>query len=100
MNEQEDPLNITPLARNFDDLVDNIQQESSKLAQQVHRHVSEKKQISDISLNELNEKLKELRATIEKCNSLNDQIDMLQQLQIFSRDFNERLKIVRDGMKK
>jgi archaellum component FlaC len=100
MNEQEDPLNITPLARNFDDLVDNIQQESSKLAQQVHRHVSEKKQISDISLDELNEKLKELRATIEKCNALNDQIDMLQQLQIFSRDFNERLKIVRDGMKK
>lgn len=99
-SDHEDPLNIVPLARNFDILIDNIQSQSSKLAQQVHNHVSDRKKLSDISLTQLNEKLNHLNNLIKNCNSLNDQIDMLQQLQILSKDFNQRLTSLNNELKR
>lgn len=95
-----DPLDVQTLAANFDTLVANINARTQQLAEQVYDHVQEKKQISDENLSSIETKLNSFRALLDKCNDLNTEIDKLEQLQLFTRDFNLRLKSLNDTLKR
>jgi hypothetical protein len=95
----EDPLEIGALSESFDILVSNINKETEKLANQIYLHVSEKNQISDDNLLKLNENLKKIKSILNDSNNLNMEIDKLQQLQLFTRDFNQRILNVETALK-
>lgn len=95
-----DPLDVQALAANFDTLMANINTRTQQLAEQVYDHVQEKKQISDENLATIEAKLQQFRGLLDKCNDLNTEIDKLEQLQLFTRDFNLRLQSLNDTLKR
>lgn len=95
-----DPLDVQTLAANFDTLMANINKRTQQLAEQVYEHVQEKKQISDENLAAIEAKLQQFGGLLDKCNDLNTEIDKLEQLQLFTRDFNLRLQSLSDTLRR
>ncbi|GMM27965.1 hypothetical protein DAMA08_006810 [Martiniozyma asiatica (nom. inval.)] len=96
--EDDDPLNVRELAENFDELVHQVNSRVQILADQLYLHVEARKTNADIDIAEINNKLVEMRALINKCNELNMEIDKLEQLQLFTRDFNDRLENIQKSL--
>lgn len=94
-----DPLDVSALAYSFDKLTLDIQKETEKLATQVYVHIEEKNKQSTLNISQINENLKSIQKLLDKLTSLNLEIDKLQQLQLFTRDFNQRLVKIKDNLK-
>lgn len=86
-----DPLDVKSLAANYDNLINTINKETDILAAQVSRHVYERKQISDTEIYKISERLIQMDNLLSRCNDINDNIDKLDQLHVFTIDFNTRL---------
>lgn len=95
----EDPLDIKSLSTNFDKLVQNINLETETLANQVYQHVYEKREISEESIENINAKLEMYQTIIKNCNELNMEIDKIEQLQLFTTDFIQRLSTLTTTLK-
>lgn len=89
--DYSDPLNIKPLALEFDSLLKDINKKTESIAVQVLNHVDEMKKNSDSKLCKINENLEILNSLILKCNNINLEIDKLEQLHSFTIDFSLRL---------
>lgn len=90
-DDDDDPLEIKQLSKNFDLLINNINFKTKDLSNKVLNHIIEKKQLSDLNLNLINEKLFFFNNLLIDSNNINMEIDKLQQLQLFTKDFNNRL---------
>lgn len=92
--DEEDPLQVKELAMNFDSLMNEINLKTEDLATKVYNHVEAKKYNNEINIEVINTKLQQMRNLILEANDLTTEIEKLDQLRLFSRDFKERLKIV------
>lgn len=95
-----DPLNITELSNTFDQLLSDITDQSNILSNDVLNYVNNRKLIMDNNLSKINENLSNCEKLINYSDKLLENYDLLQQLQIFSKDFNTRLQIVHQNLKK
>lgn len=97
--DEDDPLNVRELASNFDSLMDEINLKTEELASKVYNHVEAKKYNNDINIEAINSKLQQMRNLIQESNDLNMEIEKLDQLRLFTREFKDRLKTVTTAIK-
>lgn len=89
-----DPLEIIPLSRAYDKLLDTINSKTEELATKVLTHVEEHKTISDTQLEEYKSSLDKVRNTLKKSQDINTEIYKLNELLSFTKDFNDRLNSI------
>ncbi|VEU20037.1 DEKNAAC100279 [Brettanomyces naardenensis] len=89
--EEEDPLQVRRLALTFDYLMYKIQDHTTVLSEAVAQNVDYTKKQQEFEISQVNRRIKEARKIINECNRTDLEIDKLEQLQLMTRDFRDRL---------
>lgn len=96
---EDDPLNVRAIATAFDGLMTEINTKTETLASKVYAHVDAKKHNCDVNIEEINARISQVRVLLKESEDLNMEIEKLDQLRLFTRDFNERLQNVSRSIK-
>ncbi|QPG76322.1 hypothetical protein FOA43_003708 [Brettanomyces nanus] len=93
-NSDDDPLEVRRLALTFDYLMYKIQDHVTGLSDAVTQNVDYTKKQRQLELSQINRDIHDARKLISECNCINLEIDKLEQLQLMTRDFKERLTVI------
>lgn len=92
----QDPLDISSLSLNFNNLLNNLNLQTCKLALELNEKILSIKLKSDSNIYKINENILNFKKILAFLNTLNSEIDKLQQLQFFTADFLTRLSNIQN----
>ncbi|ODV87776.1 hypothetical protein CANARDRAFT_25990 [[Candida] arabinofermentans NRRL YB-2248] len=97
--EDDDPLHVRELALNYDYLLFKIQEHTQQLSQKIEANVSHSKQKYENEINSIENHLRKVMELSHDCDLLNLEIDKLEQLDLITKDFTNRLVEIDQRMK-
>ncbi|ODQ60466.1 hypothetical protein WICANDRAFT_12805, partial [Wickerhamomyces anomalus NRRL Y-366-8] len=90
--EEDDPLGVKKLALSFDYLLYKISEKMEVLAQQTESSVISRKDEAERELLDVETSANNLKDLIQKCDNLDNDFTMLEQISIIVSDFKQRIK--------
>ncbi len=92
VEEEDDPLGVKKLALSFDYLLYKISEKMEVLAQQTESSVISRKDEAERELLDVETSANNLKDLIQKCDDLDNDFTMLEQISIIVSDFKQRIK--------
>lgn len=88
----DDPLQVRQLALNYDYLMYKIQDHTIALSEKVAQNVDYTQKQNEDAIARIHEHIAAAKLLISECDRTNEEIDKLEQLQLMTRDFKDRLR--------
>jgi len=92
VEEEDDPLSVKKLALSFDYLMYKVSEKMGALAQQTETSVVSRKDEADKQLIDIETSMNNLKLLIRKCDDLDADFTMIEQIGFLVTDFKERVK--------
>ncbi|KAG7876454.1 hypothetical protein KL938_004522 [Ogataea parapolymorpha] len=97
-DDDDDPLKVKELSLAFDYLMFKIQDQASLLSERVESHVLRSKTEHELDIQAIQDKLVQIKQLLGHCDQINLEIDKLEQLNMITKDFHQRLTAVQSRM--
>ncbi|KAG7745987.1 hypothetical protein KL912_004843 [Ogataea haglerorum] len=97
-DDEDDPLKVKELSLAFDYLMFKIQDQASQLSERVEAHVLRSKTEHEHDIQTIQDKLVQIKQLVGHCDQINLEIDKLEQLNMITKDFTQRLIAVQNRM--
>ncbi|KAG7886921.1 hypothetical protein KL936_004772 [Ogataea polymorpha] len=97
-DDDDDPLKVKELSLAFDYLMFKIQDQASQLSERVEAHVMRSKTEHEHDIQAIQNKLVQIKQLLGHCDQINLEIDKLEQLNMITKDFHQRLIAVQSRM--